>query len=521
MEKLDLEQFETKLSLRPTRIEDFDDLVAMGLRCFPGMKPWTRGHTESQLAIFPEGQMVIEVEGELVASCSTLIVSSIDYSELWHDWAKVSDNGFIRNHDPEGDVLYGIEIMVDPRYRGMRLARRLYNARKELARRHNLRSIIIGGRIPGYGNHADEMSAREYVEEVIAKRLYDPVLTTQLANGFGLKRLIPGYLPGDQESRGYATFLEWDNVDFQPATKRRVARAVEPVRLAVVQYEVRPISSFESFARQAEFFVDVAADKGSDFVVFPELVTRQLLSLRESKRAEEAVRMVAEHTSDALELMTRLAVKYDINIVGGSHFTEEEERLYNCAYLFRRDGTLERQYKLHITADERRWWGLQGGTKVRVFDTDRGRIAILVGYDVQFPEIGRIAAAKGAQIIFVPFSASDRPEYLSYRACAHARAIENHVYVVTSGIVGNLPFVDNADVHYAMSGIYTPSDISFSRDGVAAETSPNIEAVLVQDLDLELLRRHRKTGTFRNIDERRTDVYGVVHKSPSGGDETY
>lgn len=511
MEKLALERFEKKLELRPTRIEDFDALHAMGLRCFPGMEPYTRAHIESQLARFPEGQMVIEVEGEVVASCGTMIVSSLDYADQWHDWAKVSDSGYIRNHDPEGDVLYGIEIMVDPGFRGMRLARRLYNARKEIARRMNLRSIIIGGRIPGYGNHADEMSARDYVEEVIAKRLYDPVLTTQLANGFVLKRLIPGYLPDDQASRGYATFLEWDNIDYARPTVRRMARAVEPVRLAVVQYEVRPVPDFDAFATQTEFFVDVGADKGSDFIVFPELYTTQLLSVRTVARAEEAVRIVAEYTPQYLELLASLAVKYDINIVGGSQFTEEEGRLFNVAYLFRRDGTLEKQYKLHVTADERRWWGLQGGKRLKVFDTDRGPVAILVGYDVMFPELGRVAADAGARIVFAPFSASDRSEYLSHQACARARAIENHVYVVTSGVVGNLPFVDNADVHYGVSGIYTPCDVSFARDGIAAETTPNIEAVLLQDLDLELLRRHRRTGTYRNWEDRRRDVYGIRH----------
>jgi predicted amidohydrolase/ribosomal protein S18 acetylase RimI-like enzyme len=519
MEKLDLERFEKKLQIRPMRLDDFDDLVAVGQRCFGDMEPWTREHIESQLLLFPEGQMVIEVDGELAASCSTLMVSSIDYAEEWHDWAKVSDRGFIRNHDPDGDVLYGIEIMVDPQFRGMRLARRLYNARKELARRFNCRSIIIGGRIPGYGEHAHELSAREYVEEVIAKRLYDPVLTTQLANGFVLKRLIPGYLPNDEASRGYATFLEWTNLDYQRASKRRVARAVEPVRLAVVQYEVRPIEGFDAFAQQTEFFVDAAADKGSDFILFPELYTTQLLSVRQSKRAEEGARMVAQYTEPYLELLTSLAVKYDINIVGGSQFTEEDERLYNVAYLFRRDGTLEKQYKLHITADEKRWWGLQPGTEVRTFRTDRGRIAILVGYDVQFPELGRVIAEAGARMVFVPFTSSDRAEFTSYRVCAHARAIENHVYVVTSGVVGNLPFVDNADVHYAVSGIYTPSDIAFARDGIAAESTPNIETVLVQDLDLELLRRHRQTGTFRNLLDRRKDVYAVKAKRDAGGRE--
>src|SRR5690606_9225681 len=140
---------------------------------------------ESQLTIFPEGQIGIECDGKLVASSSSLILRYEEQTE-WHNYHKLADNGFIRNHVPDGDTLYGIEIMVDPEFRGMRLSRRLYDERKELCRQKNLARIMIGGRIPGYGAHAEEMSAREYVERVMDKSFFDPVLTAQLANGFAL-----------------------------------------------------------------------------------------------------------------------------------------------------------------------------------------------------------------------------------------------------------------------------------------------------------------------------------------------
>lgn len=185
----------------------------MQRKCFPGMQPWAREQIESQLQHFPEGQIVVEIDGQIVASASCLIVDFEDHDD-WHDWKSISDSGYIRNHNPNGDTMYGIEIMVDPEYRGLRLARRLYNERKRICRERNLRRIIIGGRIPGYGAHADEMSAREYVENVMSRNFYDPVLTAQLSNGFQLKRLIPDYFPGDVDSRGYATFLEWTNLDY-------------------------------------------------------------------------------------------------------------------------------------------------------------------------------------------------------------------------------------------------------------------------------------------------------------------
>ena len=163
MEPLDLSEYEWKTVVRQLTIDDYDALVAMQQKCFPGMATWGRDQIESQLKMFPEGQMGVEIDGQLVASASSLIVE-YDPSLEWHNWQAVADNGYIRNHKPKGDTLYGIEIMVDPEYRGMKLSRRLYDARKEMCRSKNLARIIIAGRIPGYGQCAEEMSAREYIE---------------------------------------------------------------------------------------------------------------------------------------------------------------------------------------------------------------------------------------------------------------------------------------------------------------------------------------------------------------------
>ncbi len=483
------------------------------------MKPWRREQIESQLSIFPEGQLVIEYDGRIVASSNSLIVDSTSHTE-WHDWKRSTDDGFIRNHDPNGDKLYGIEIMVHPKFRGMKLSRRLYEARKQLARERNLTGIIIGGRIAGYGKHGDAMSAREYVERVIRKTLVDPVLTPQLSNGFVLKGLIPNYFPADSESLGYATYLEWTNLDYVPPDRRQAMRPSSLVRLSAVQYQMRRLASFDDFARQSEFFVDVASDYKADFLLFPELFTTQLLSTIKAERPGLSARMLAELTPRYIELFRGLAIRYHINIVGGSQFEMVGETLYNSAFLFRRDGSIDRQRKLHITPLERRWWGVQPGERLEVFETDRGKVAILVGYDVEFPELGRMAYDQGAQIVFVPINVDERQAYLRVRYCAQARCIENPVYAVLAGCVGNLPEVEHADIHYAQSAILTPSDFYFSRDGVAAECEANIETVIFAELDLVWLRRHRKKGSVRNWDDRRTDLYRIHYRTATEPRET-
>ncbi len=511
MEPLDLEEYEWNIRVRPLTMDDFDALVAMQAKCFPGMPTWHREHLESQLAIFPEGQLCVEIDGQLAASSSSLILKYTPSLE-WHNWRAVADNGYIRNHMPKGDTLYGIEIMVDPEFRGMKLSRRLYDARKELCRQKNLARIIIAGRIPGYHKYADKFTAAEYAERVSTAGLFDPVLTAQIANGFALQGLIPNYLPSDTDSCGYASFLEWKNLDHKPGAKRRFHAGSETVRLCVVQYQMRAISSFEDFAQHCDLFLDVASDYKSDFCLFPELHTTQLLSCVKSMRPGQAARKLAEFTPQYLEFFAEKAVKYDLNVIAGSQFVVEDDVLYNCAFFFRRDGSIEKQYKIHVTPSERRWWGVAAGDKLNVFDTDCGRIAILVCYDIEFPELVRIAAKKGAQIIFVPFNTDTRHGYLRIRHCALARCVENHVYVAIAGCTGNLPFVENADIHYAQSGIFTPSDVEFSRDAVAAECTANIETVIIHDVDTELLLHHRETGAVQNWNDRRTDLYKVVYE---------
>lgn len=496
-----------KVQLRTIRMADYDAIVAMQLKCFPEMKPWRREQFESILAMFPEGQFCIEYCGKVIASCGGLIITQEDYGET-ATWNELTDNGFFTNHNPLGDTYYAAEIMVDPDYRGMKLARRLYQARQDLVRRRNLRRIAAGGRLPNYHRHARRLTIYEYVQRVKDKRIYDPVLTTQLSNGFVLKRILPGYLPGDKESCGYATYLEWINLEYSEKMKDRPLTPY--VRVAAVQYEMRPLLDYDEFASNCDYFVDVASNYRCDFALFPEMLTLQMLSFLPSKRPAKTIRLLADFTERYVETFTKLAITYNINIIGGTHLTVENDRLYNISYLFRRDGTVAEQKKLHITPNEKRWWGVQPGNKLEVFQTDRGKIAILICYDIEFPELARIARSRGAKIVFVPFNTDERRSYMRIRSCAQARAIENIFYVVIAGCVGNLPKVENLDIHYAQSAIFTPCDFEFHREGLATEAPANTETIIFQDLDLTLLRRHSEYGTVQTWTDRRGDLYRLV-----------
>ncbi len=509
MNKIDNKSILKKIKVRNLQLEDFENIVQLQLICFPQMKPWNKEQFENIVKTFPEGQICVEYNKNLIASSCSLILDSSKYSEnsSWHEFTA---NGYITNHDPKGDILYGMEIMVDPTYRNMKLARRMYELRKRLAVTKNLKRITVGGRLPNYHRHQAKMDVYDYVNAVTDKKIFDPVLTTQLANGFSLKKILPDYLPNDKESCGYATFLEWTNFQYRDDVDSVSSRYV---RVAAVQYQMRTVKDFEEFASHCEYFVDVASDYRGDFVLFPEMLTMQLLSFLPAERPAASARRLSEFTERYVELFNHLAIKYNINIIGGSHLNVENENLYNIAYLFRRDGTIGKQYKIQITPHEKKWWGVKGGNKIEVFDTDCGKIAIAICYDVQFPELVRIAAVKGAKILFVPYNTDERRGYLRVRYCSQARAIENQMYVAITGCVGNLPKVENLDIHFSQSAIFTPSDVEFSREGIATEATPNTETIIYQDLDLKLLKRNREYGTVQPWNDLRSDLYEIVLKN--------
>jgi len=505
---MEVESSRHKLETRNLRIEDHGDVNAIMQQAYAHMGgPWTFVEYSNLLSLFPEGQICIEDKGTVVAAALTLI---IDYASLErdHSYEDIVSEGKFDKHDAEGDYLYGIDIFVHEDYRGMRLGRRLYDARKELCEKLNLKGIIIGGRIPGYSKYHKELSPGQYIEKVRNKEIIDPVLTFQLSNDFHPKRIIHNYIPEDGQSRSHAVFLEWNNI-FYERKKKIVWGRKSNVRLGVAQWQMRTFQSFEELLQQVEFFIDTVSGYNADLVLFPELFNAPLLANYPQEDPPSAVRSLAEHTEHLKDEMLKMAVSYNINIVTGSLPELKDGKLFNVSFLCRRDGTWSTQYKLHITPDEAEYWGLQGGEGLRVFNTDVGKVAILICYDIEFPELSRILADQGMQILLVPFWTDTKNAYLRIRRCAQARAIENECYVAISGSVGNLPKVENMDIQYSQAAIFTPSDFAFPHDAVAAEATPNTEMTLLADLDLDLLKELRKHGSVRNLESRRKDLYSV------------
>lgn len=496
----------TLLQLRRLEMADYPALANIMNQVYPNIGgAWPEKIIAKLVELYPEGQLVIVDNDIPVAAALTIKVSYNRFSNPHRYQDLITDNT-VPGHDKNGDSLYGLDVFVDPNYRGYRLGRRLYEARKELCRSENLRAILAGGRLPKFHQHADKLEVTEYIEQVENKAIYDPILTFQLSNGFDVKRLMKQYIPEDAESGGFATLLEWDNILYEPETTGLYPRK-QIARIGVVQRRMRHAQDIDDLLSQIEFFVDALSGYRADFAVLPEFFTAPLMGLEADLQSTEAIRFLATFSEQVKNALLEMAVSYNINIIGGSMPVIEDDKIYNIAYLMRRDGTIEQQYKIHITPHERTDWIIQGGKHVQTFDTDAGRIGILICYDVEFPELARVLAEQGIEILFVPFWTDTKNGYLRVRHCAQARAIENECYVAISGSVGNLPRVDAVDIQYAQSAVFSPSDFYFPHDAILSEAVPNTEMLMFADVDLDKLKLLHSEGSVTNLRDRRHDLY--------------
>jgi predicted amidohydrolase/GNAT superfamily N-acetyltransferase len=496
-----------KITLEYLSLSDYQELRQAMIDSYVTMPDsyWKESHIKFLLDKFPQGQVVIKVNGAIAGCALSLIIDSSKFEEQ-HTYKEITGNYTFNTHDEEGDVLYGIDIFVQPEFRGLRLGRRLYDFRKEMCENLNLRAIFIGGRMPNYHEYADKLTPRKYLQKVRNREIHDHVLNYQLSNDFHPVKILKGYLEGDEVSGEYAVLLRWDNVYYEKPTKK--AKTVKRiVRIGIVQWQMRPYENMEKLMTQTEYFIDALSGYRCDFALFPEFFNAPIMARYNDLGEAEAIRKLADYTQRIVDEFAKFAISYNINIITGSMPEMVNGKLYNAGYLCKRNGELERYEKLHVTPDESRVWALNGGSSLKTFDTDCGKIGVLICYDSEFPELSRILADEGMDILFVPFLTDTQNAYSRVRLCAQARAIENECYVAIAGSVGNLPNVENMDIQYAQSVVFTPCDFQFPFNGIKAEATANTEMILIADVDIDLLRELHNYGSVKNLKDRRKDIF--------------
>jgi len=506
-------QIKENIELKFLSMDDYEELKEVMLLSYETMPDayWKTAQIKTLIDKFPDGQVVIKIDGE-IAACAFSIIVKYDEFANHHTYKEITGNYTFNTHTDKGDILYGIDVFVAPKFRGLRLGRRLYDYRKELCENLNLKGIAFGGRIPNYHKFENEMSPKEYIEKVKRKEIHDPVLNFQISNDFHPSKILKGYLEGDEASGEFAVLLEWDNIYYEKPSKITSAKK-KIVRLGLIQWQMRPYKNLAELLQQAEYFIDTVSGYRSDFALFPEFFNAPLMAENNHLSEPDAIRELAKHTHDIIQKFSEFAISYNINIISGSMPEIKDGHLYNVGYLCRRDGTIDRYEKIHVTPDEAKVWGMQGGHGVKTFDTDCGKIGILICYDSEFPELSRLLAEEGMDILFVPFLTDTQNGYSRVRHCSQARAIENECYVAIAGSVGNLPNVHNMDMQFAQSMVFTPCDFAFPTNGIKAEATPNTEMVLIADVDIDLLTELHEFGSVKNLKDRRTDIFEVKRTS--------
>lgn len=497
---------------------------------------WEAGHVASQLAAFPDGQLGVEVDGKLVGVCASLIVHLGRDGYRPHTHAGITDGGYFYNHDPSADTLYVARLCVAPAWQPFGIATELVRELQSLCQKLGLRRLVG---VVAASAAASPVSSDANLRQVFAAREFAGVATLR-----GYHHTSDG--PADVQ------LMEWVNDGYQPAR-----RTPGVVRLAMVQHRMRGVRNFEAFARQIEYFVEAARGYNAAFVLFPEFTSMQLLSTEglAGLPSRAGVSLLTEQANAVFSLFARLAKQHGLTIIGGSHpvaiaketasngnvtaygdaavsggtaisggaavsggmATNSETVIHNVCPIALPDGRVFMQPKLHITPSEREAWDIVGGNRLAVLETPVAKIGVLICYDSEFPEAARHLADQGVDILFVPYCTDDRQGHLRVRWCCQARAVENQIYVATAGVIGNLPGAAGMDVHYGRAAVFTPSDFSFARDGIQAEADPNVETLLVTDLDLANLYRAREHGSVRPRRDRRPDLFEMTTRFAAEG----
>jgi predicted amidohydrolase/ribosomal protein S18 acetylase RimI-like enzyme len=507
-----------RVRVRSWRREDIPAVIECHRAAYPEYDEdayYTERYYELQWSAFPEGQILAETDGRVVGYATSLIVQ-LEEDAHTYTYEEITGGGTFATHDPSGDTLYGADIGVHMEYRGLGISKLLYEARRKIMQRYNLRRMIAYGRIPGYTAHAGKMTAEEYVAKVVQGEMTDQALRAHLSAGYAVKRVLLDFL-WDNSSLNYSTLLEMPNPSYQPE-KRRIAaaplqRVVRKIRICAAQYQMRAIHSWQEFQRTVEFFVDTANTYHSHFLLMPELFTAQLFTLMPADlEPRVAIRRLAEMTDRYIEMFQQLAQESGIYIIGGSNPVVRDDEVYNVAHLFTPTGNVYTQDALHIPPTERKDFDIEPGDDIKVFDTPLARIGIQISYDIEFPEVARLQTLAGAEVIFVPYSTDERKAYDRLRITAQARAVENFIYTVIAGNVGNLPTARNYLINYGRAAVFTPSDFAFPPHATAGESDANLETVLITDLDLTSLAQQRDVATVRHLYDRRLDLYDVRAK---------
>ena len=281
--------------------------------------------------------------------------------------------------------------------------------------------------------------------------------------------------------------------------------AMSILRVAAAAYPVSFLTSWDEYAAKLSRWVEDAAGRGAELLVFPEYAPLELVSLLPAELHHDIIGMrpaLQALLPDFLALHERLAWKHRLTIVAGSVPQAQGAGYVNRAHVFGPQGPLGHQDKLLMTRFEAEEWHIDPGAGVKVFGANGVKFGIAICYDSEFPHLAQAQAERGAELLVVPSFTSSRAGFTRVRVGSMARALENQMYAVHAPLLADAPWTYAVEDAVGQAGIYSPSDNGLPETGIVAEAGWMEAAWLVHDLDFTLTRNVRTDGHVLNWRDR-------------------
>jgi predicted amidohydrolase len=293
------------------------------------------------------------------------------------------------------------------------------------------------------------------------------------------------------------------------------------ITVTAVQFELRPEPDFDTFAQHLTAIVDAAAADQPDLIVLPELVTTGLLAslpaaadLAPDEIGDAYRTVFPPFTEPLTDLLIERSARLGLTLLGGSHFRRADDGSFrNTAVLAHPDGRVEHQDKLHLTPQEKAI-GLQPGDDVLITQIGAATVGVQICADIEFPEINRYLGVHGVELVLAPSLTWNRRGANRVRYGAHARAMENQLFVAVAPLVGTSGVPTSGAIHGTGTAMITgPLDRTLGLDDgvVCAHPDTRREGWVTATLDLDLIAASRAHPEPPGLSNTRPDLYARFH----------
>ena len=280
-------------------------------------------------------------------------------------------------------------------------------------------------------------------------------------------------------------------------------------RVATVQFAMKS-ETVDSLLERIDGFMREAAEWGAQILVLPEYLSGCLAPSLTATDPRQTFENLAAASKDLLSGMHDLSAARNLWLVGGTCIEKDGSKFFNSAPIVAPDDRHWLQRKIHLTPWERQSGLLAAGDDIFVIQTPFAKIATVICYDIEFPDLSRAACEAGADILLNPSCTDNRHGFWRVRYSGHARCVENQVFTVNAPTVGWFPETSWLASNHGQASILSPCDVPFARDGIIAQGEMNIaDQMICADLRMDALRLARSGGAVTPRQDRR-DNFKVV-----------